>query len=745
MTISYKSETREFHLRNEGLSYIIAVLEDGRLGQLHFGAPLADLPSYRHLVGTRYKGFERGGGDYALLEYPSRGTGDFRIPAIEVLQADGSRLVDPRYVGHRILPGKGELRGLPSTYVEEEAEAATLEIDLVDAPSALSLTLSYTIFRDVAAVARSVRIRNGGSSSLRLECAMSASLDLPDGDWELLSYDGAWARERVETRRGLAPGTQGVYSVRGASSHQANPFLVLARPGADEARGEALGFSLVYSGNFLAEAELGPFRTTRLRLGIEPTTFSWLLESGSEFQCPEAVIARSGSGLGGLSEAYHRLYRERLARGVWRDRPRPVLINNWEGTYWDFTEDKLLAIARAARGAGVELFVLDDGWFGRRDDDTSSLGDWDVDKRKLPEGIEALARSIEALGMKFGIWMEPEMVNPRSRLFEARPEWAVGAPGRERTTGRNQYVLDFSNPEVVDYIHGAMSSLLRSAPISYLKWDMNRNITEAYGATLPPERQGEFFHRYMLGVYELYRRITNEFPELLIESCAGGGGRFDPGILAYAPQAWTSDDTDAAERLRIQWGSSVCYPLSSMGAHLSASPNHQTGRLTSLGTRAAVAFFGVFGYELDASTLSPGELAELSAQIVFYKEHRELFQRGSFHRLRSPYEGEGDLCSWACVSTDKRRAVVGVYRLLNRPNPWAERFPLRGLDSALRYRVSLWPEPVSRGDYIRLDNEGLRGGDELMAVGLAIADDPGSSPARGDFWSQLFVLEAERA
>jgi alpha-galactosidase len=743
MPIAIDPEAREFHLHNDSLSYIICVLEDGRLGGLHFGAPLAEGRSYRRLAGARQGGFERGGADFALLEYPSRGTGDFRVPALEVEQADGSRLADLRYAGHRALAGKPGLPGLPSTYVEEEGEADTLEIDLRDEPSGLEATLSYSIFRDAAAVARSARFENKGSRPIKLECAMSASLDLPDADWELITHGGAWARERAQARRPLAPGTQGAYSVRGASGHQADPFMVLARPGTGESSGEALGFSLVYSGNFLAEVEVGPFRTARARLGIEPTTFSWLLLPGESFRAPEAVLARSGEGLGALSETYHRLYRERLARGYWRDRPRPVLINNWEGTYFDFDEERLLSIARASSALGVELFVLDDGWFGERGDDTSSLGDWVANERKLPGGIGGLARKIEALGMKFGIWIEPEMVSPKSRLFEEKPEWAVGAPGRARTAARNQYVLDFSNPKVVDRMHAVMRGLLGSAPVSYVKWDMNRNITEAYGASLPPERQGEFFHRYILGVYELYRRVIEEFPGVLFESCAGGGGRFDPGMLAFAPQGWVSDDTDAAERLRIQWGASMSYPLSSMGAHVSAAPNHQTGRIAPFATRAAVSFFGVFGYELDAASLSPAELAELSGQVAFYKRHRELFQRGRFLRLRGPFEGDGNVCSWMCVSEDARRAIVGYYRLLNRPNPCAERVRLRGLDPSARYSVTLWPGSARKDDLLRRDNEGARGGDELMSIGLVLADDPWQGAARGDFWSTLFVLEAE--
>ena len=466
------------------------------------------------------------------------------------------------------------------------------------------MDLRYSIFADLPVIARGATIRNGGSSAVRIETAMSAVLDLADAGWDLVQLSGKWAGETQIGARRLRPGRQGVGSDRGASSAQHNPFIALRRPTTTESAGEAFGFSLVYSGNFIAEAEVDQFQATRVRIGISPDTFSWQLEPGDAFVAPEAVLVYSDAGLGGMSDAFHRLYRDRLARGAWRDRPRPVLLNNWEATYFDFDAEKLVAIATSARDLGVELFVLDDGWFGARDDDTTSLGDWFVDTRKLPNGLGGLATTVESLGLRFGLWIEPEMVTERSRLFEAHPDWAVGIPGRPRTESRQQLVLDMSRPEIVDHLFGVLSEILAGAPISYVKWDMNRNITEPYSAGLPPERQGEFFHRYILGVYDLYSRLTTAFPEILFESCAGGGGRFDPGMLAYAPQAWTSDDTDAIERLRIQWGASLVYPQSSMGAHVAAVPNHQTGRLTPIETRAAVAFFGAFGYELDPTALS---------------------------------------------------------------------------------------------------------------------------------------------
>jgi alpha-galactosidase len=739
MAIHHDPADRTFHLRNERISYLIQIAESGALVHLYLGPALAIGRSYAHLAGGPLRGFNNRLGEFSALEYPTFGIGDYRVPAIAVEGADGSTVLDLAYASHRILPGKPSIPGLPSTYVESDEEAETLEIALVDQPSGTEVRASYTIFRDLPAIARSVRVRNVGQQRLRLRTVMSASLDLTDRDWELVHLSGAWARERHVVGRPLVPGRASVGSQRGATGHEHNPFLLLRRPSTTEAAGEAIGLSLVYSGNFLAEAEGDAFGAARLRIGIDPETFSWALEPGTEFSAPEAVLVYSSTGLGDLSDTYHRLYRERLARGAWRDRPRPVLINNWEGTYFAFTEDKIVDIARVARDLGIELFVLDDGWFGQRDDDTTSLGDWVVDRRKLPNGIDGLARRIEALGMRFGLWIEPEMVSPRSRLFEEHPDWAIGVPGRPRTEGRQQLVLDMGRPEVVDHLFTALSEVLGSAPVSYVKWDMNRNITEPYSTALPPDRQGEFFHRYILGVYDLYARLTAAFPEILFESCAGGGGRFDPGLLAYAPQAWTSDDTDAVERLRIQWGTSLVYPLSSMGAHVSAVPNHQVSRLTPLSTRAATAFFGVFGYELDATALAEDERREVADQVAFYRAHRELLQRGRFVRLVSPFEGDGNETAWMCVGPDARRAIVGIYRALNRPYPGPRRLHLRGLDPSSAYRVSVWPPS---GDGIERANTLVRGGDDLMSAGLVLDLERFEAARLGDFWARVFVLEA---
>jgi alpha-galactosidase len=667
------------------------------------------------------------------------------VPALVVETPDGATVLDPRYASHRVLPGKPPIGGgLPSAYVEADDEADTLEIDVVDAPSGLRVTLSYTLFARRPVVARSMRIANEGGAPVTVRCAMSGSLDLPDAAWTLVQLSGTWARERDVVERPLVPGRQSVGSLRGGSGAEHNPFLALRRSATTEAAGEAWGAALVYSGNHLCEVDVDAFGTARLRLGIQPEAFAWRLEPGETFRTPEAVLAWSDAGLGRVSDALHGLFRTRLARGRWRDADRPVLLNNWEGTYFDFDHDRLVAMAREAAGLGVELFVLDDGWFGARDDDTRGLGDWVVNPGKLPHGLDGLADAVHGLGLKFGLWIEPEMVNPDSDLFRAHPEWAIGVPGRPRTLTRNQLVLDLAQPAVVDHLATVIGDVLASAPIDYVKWDWNRFVTDPWTPAVPPERQGELFHRYVLGLYELYSRLTTRFPEVLFESCASGGARFDAGLIAWAPQAWTSDDTDAVERLAIQWGTSIPYPLSSMGAHVSAVPNHQTGRLTPIGFRAAVAMFGAFGYELDPTALTDDEKAEVRRQVAFYVERRDLFQRGRFLRLRSPFEGTRNETAWMVADEAGDRAVVGFYRVLHRPLPRRDRLPLRGLDPAARYEVTAWTSFDAPAAPV------VRGGDELMRLGLRIEPpDPvapdsetpdGVRVVRGDFQFRLFDL-----
>ena len=739
MSVFYHEKSQTFHLTNGRISYLMRVLPNGTLGQLYFGRAIRDREDFDHLLefasrpmsSCVFEGNPCFSLEHCRQEYPSHGSTDFRRPAVELRQPNGSRITSFVYHSHTVAPGKPALDGLPATYCEQDSEAETLTIRLRDELLNVSVYLNYTLFASHPALARSARIVNEGGLELHLTHAMSLSLDLPDREYELLHFSGAWGRERHLKVRRLEQGVQSVESLRGHSSHNHNPFVMLRRPGTDEDQGEVLGFSLVYSGNFLAQAEVDTWDTTRITLGINPFGFDWKLEPGQGFQTPEAVAVYSHQGMGAMSRTFHTLYRSRLARGEWRDRPRPILINNWEATYFNFDEDKLVSIAQAAKRDGVELFVLDDGWFGARRSDRAGLGDWIANPELLPQGIPGLAERVEALGMKFGLWFEPEMVNRDSDLYRAHPDWLLQTPGRTPSHGRNQFVLDFSRPEVVDRVHAMMADILSGAKVSYVKWDMNRSITEAYSAALPPDRQGEVFHRYILGVYDLYERLTSAFPHVLFESCASGGGRFDPGMLYYAPQAWTSDDSDAAERLKIQYGTSFCYPVVSMGAHVSAVPNHQVNRATPLSTRANVAYFGTFGYELDLNRLTSKEREQVRAQIAFMKEHRDVIQFGDFYRLLSPFQG--NYTAWMAVSPDRRTALVGWYKTLNEVNGPFRRLRLRGLDPALCYTV---------------DGTSAHYGDELMEVGLVTTDSSagecrdGQRPSR-DFDSHIFVLKAD--
>ncbi len=730
-----------FHLYNQEISYIMKVLPNHQMGQIYFGKRI-QIPedcsyfletSSRPMSSCVFDTDNRFSMEHIRQEYGVFGTSDYRMPATEVLQENGSRISEFCFREYRIQSGKPKLPGLPATYVENEEEAETLVIRLADPVTGLELELFYTIFAAGGILARNARFVNRGEQALHLQSAMSLCLDLPDSGYDMIQFSGAWARERYPKTRRLEQGIQSVGSIRGNSSHNHNPFMILKRPTADEFQGEAIGFSLIYSGNFLAQVEVDTYDTARVLLGIHPHCFDWKLDPSEEFQTPEAVMVYTDQGLNHLSQTFHRLYQKRLARGYWRDRVRPILINNWEATYFDFTEDKLVEIAEKARECGVELFVLDDGWFGKRCGEQAGLGDWVANPDRLKNGITGLARRIEDLGMKFGLWFEPEMVNQDSDLYREHPDWIIQAPGRRNSHGRYQYVLDFSRKEVVDRIYEMMDKILSEAKVSYIKWDMNRSITECYSAALPPDRQGEVYHRYILGVYDLYERLTSKFPQVLFESCASGGGRFDPGMLYYAPQCWTSDDSDAVERIKIQYGTSYCYPVSSMGTHVSVVPNHQINRITPLDTRANVAYFGTFGYELDLNTLTADEQEEVKGQIAFMKQYRQLFQFGTFYRLQSPFEH--NTSAWMVVSEDRKEAIVGWYRVLNGVNLPYTRLRLKGLTEDLPYRVN--------------GGRDIHYGSELMNAGL-ITTDASSGQAQGneemcrDFESRLYILKADQ-
>ena len=609
---------------------------------------------------------------------------------------------------------------------------------LVDPLTTVRIELSYTLFSSRPVLTRTARFINDGHAEVFLDQAMSACLDLPDAEYEWWQFSGAWGRERHLKTRSLEQGITSIGSIRGNSSAQQNPFVILARPGTDDRQGEAIGCAFVYSGNFLIQTEVDTFDTTRLLVGIHPQGFRWKLRPGSSFQTPEVVFAYTTEGLNDLSATLHSLFRERLTRGQWRDRPRPIVTNNWEATYFNFTEDTLIDIARTAQGVGAELFVLDDGWFGARRGERAGLGDWTPNTDLLPDGIAGLSKKVTDLGIDFGLWVEPEMVNEDSNLFRTHPDWVIQTPNRRRSVGRFQLVLDYSRTEVVDHVFTQLSDVFSTAKISYVKWDMNRSLTEVFSSALPTDQQGEVAHRHMLGVYALLERLTTAFPHILFESCASGGARFDAGMLFYAPQAWASDDSDAVERLKIQWGSSFAYPIVSHGAHVSITPNHQVNRVTPLHTRANVAFFGAFGYELDLNKLSDEEIAEVKAQVAFMKEHRELIQFGTFYRLRSPFDS--NITCWMVVNKQKTKAIVGWYRVLNTVNAPFDRVRLVGLDTTKRYRIT--------GNELVDGRDVVRSGSELHNIGLITSDRnsgdvPQNVTPNRDFDSRLFVLTAE--
>ncbi|GGI13037.1 alpha-galactosidase [Gottfriedia solisilvae] len=740
--IIFDEKEKQFHLTNGQISYIFFVLKNGHLGSIYFGEALNECTNLsninHHLYPNTYSSYIEGDRAFSLetlrQEYPVYGTTDYREPALSIIGENGSHISNFIYKYHIITKGKPILEGLPSTYTDNEEDAETIQIILEDTVLAAELILSYTIFTDLRVIIRSAYICNKGKNPFFLERFMSTSVDFPDKDFSMVQLSGAWARERYVKERRLETGIQSISSLRGASSHQHNPFLAFVRPDANETQGEVFSFNFIYSSNFIAQAEVDQFDCLRVTMGIHPFRFKWKLCSNEHFQSPEVVMVHSNSGLNGMSQTYHDLYRKHLIRGVWKEVSRPILLNNWEATYFHFNEKKLLEIAEASKELGIELFVLDDGWFGNRNDATSSLGDWFTNKSKFPNGIQHFISELNRLGLQFGLWFEPEMISPKSELYNNQPNWAINTPNRPTSLGRNQLVLDFSRKEIVDAIYYQIASIIEEANLSYIKWDMNRNITEAYSLHLAYDQQDEFFHRYILGVYDLYERLHTNFPHILIESCAGGGGRFDAGLLNYAPQAWASDDTDPIERLKIQYGSSFAYPLSSIGSHVSTSPNHQTLRHSSLKTRGNVAFFGTFGYELDPTTLSELEKTTIKNQIQFYKRHQSLIQYGDFYRIASPFKGNET--AWMIVSKERDEALVGWYKVLATPNPKKYQYlKLTGLEKNYLYYV----EHFDRFFY----------GDELMYHGIPLPPEfngPNKKIAKrkGDFQSEVFYLKQKK-
>ncbi|WP_028975145.1 alpha-galactosidase [Spirochaeta cellobiosiphila] len=725
MGVSFDSEKKQFHLTTCHTSYIMEVLLGKHLVHHYWGQrvkiasafelPLVEQSSFSPNPEPEHKEISF---DTIPREFPDYGRSDYESPAIEVQLADGTHVIAPEYQSHRIQPGSVQPKGLPFIEAETGDSSETLVITLADSFSGLTIELYYTVLEKQDVITRKVVLTNQGEKPITIKRVMSATVDFfRDDHFEIINLYGAWAMERQVCRIPLGRHGHIIDSKRGSSSHEQNPFLALVRPETDEFRGEVYSMNLIYSGSFQAEASVNAHGKTRLQIGLNPIDFSWYLQPDEKFTSPEAVLVYSSRGLNGMSQIYHQLYRTRLYKGYWSKRERPILINNWEATYFDFDQDKIEQLIEESSRLGIELFVLDDGWFGKRNSDKSGLGDWWVNREKLPKGLKALSEAAHSRGMMFGLWFEPEMVSPDSDLYRSHPEWCLSVPGRYRSEGRNQLILDMGREEVQDYLYQRMTSIISENNINYIKWDMNRNMTEVGSPILSSERQKESSHRYILGLYRLLEKLISHFPEVLFESCSGGGGRFDPGMLYYMPQTWTSDNTDSVERLKIQWGTSYVYPPISMGAHVSACPNHQMGRTTSLKTRANVAMAGNMGYELDILTLSDREKKEILQQLSLYKKIRKTVQSGKFIRLRSPYGSASS--AWMFLAEDQSEILLFFYLTLATPYNNFDKIRLTGLEED-----SLYQDQSGQQYY----------GDYLMYSGLNLPE------LKGDFDSQLIIM-----
>ena len=726
MNIIYHEESGIFKLDTENTSYIIALADEEKfIGHVYYGKKISDI-NVAYLMRTEENPFvpSRNNRDRSSfldtfpMEFPGCNTGDYRESAIEVLDAQGHNAVELVYKGHRISQGKPKLPGLPATFGEEE-NCMTLELDAEDKYLGLEVTLRYSIFADSDAVARSVSVKNCSDKSFFLTRVMSASVDMDQDDFKLLTLHGSWARERCMDFREIGYGKQSVGSTKGESSHQEHPFMALVSEKATQESGNVYGFHFVYSGNFLAQVEKNQFDSLRVQVGIHPKNFCYEVKPGECFDAPEVILVYSSEGMGGMTRTLHDLYRNHLIRSPYKDKKRPILINNWEATYFHFDTEKLLSIARDAKKAGIEMLVMDDGWFGCRNDDNTSLGDWTVNEKKLNGGLKYLVDEVNKIGLKFGIWFEPEMISPDSDLYRAHPDWAIAIEGRIPCRSRNQFVLDLTRPEVLEYVYKAVSNILHSANIEYVKWDMNRQLTDLGSIYLGKENQGELCHRYVLAVYELQERLTKEFPNLLLENCSGGGARFDPGMLYYSPQIWCSDDTDAIERLAIQEGTALIYPLSTMGAHVSDCPNHTVGRITPFATRGNVALAGTFGYELDITKISEEDRNQIPEQVATYHKYNDLVRNGDYYRIAS-YQFNHLYDCYEIVSKDKSEVLITYVQVLNRPNYHSRIIKPAGLDTKMKYRNEETGEILC--------------GDTLMNAGIPVQG------MWGDFQSKLIHL-----
>lgn len=698
MAARYNAETKTFILETANSSYIMKVSRYGNLLHLYYGSRIPD-EDLDYLLTFHDRGFspnpnEAGNDrtyslDFLPQEFSGSRSGDYRSPSLELVWGEGGSAFCGKVAGYEIKAGACRISGMPGLRELPREQTETLEIRLADPVSCVEAVLSYTVFEEKDVIARTVRLENRGGKAVRLEKLMSATMDFRDSDYDLICFPGRHAMEREFRRIPVSEGIHSIGSSRGTSSHQYNPFMIVCEKNCGEDQGQCWGISLVYSGNFLMEAEKDQYSQLRLNAGINPAGFSWLLEPGEEFQAPQAVLAWSGRGLTGLSHIYHRIFRENLCRSPLSRKARPVLLNSWEAAYFDFDEEKILTIAGEAAQMGAELFVLDDGWFGKRDDDSTGLGDWTVNRKKIGSGIRGLSQKIHDMGMQFGLWVEPEMVSEDSDLYRSHPDWCLREPGRPAVRGRYQLVLDLSRRDVCEYLIECMNGVLESAQIEYVKWDMNRSLAEAWSALLNAERQGEVLHRYILGLYYVMDQVILKHPDIIFCGCSGGGGRFDPAMLYYQPQIWCSDNTDAINRLKIQYGTSFVYPISSLESHVSICPNHITGRSVPLSTRGIVAMDGVFGFELDPLRLTPEEKELCRQQVEFYKKYCRVILDGDYYRLTSPYENP-HFTAWQHVSQDQRKSLVSIV-VTDREGNGPQRYvKLKGLRKDGYYRIEGW-------------------------------------------------------
>ena len=718
MSIHFNADTGVFSLTTRSSLYQMKVAEGGVLLHLYYGRPTGADMSY--LMRTTDRGFsgnpyeqrhDRGFSlDTLPQEYAGSGVGDYRLPAVQAVQANGSRSVDLRYAGHRLLDAKASPSALPHVRPDDTAEA--LEITLKDAVTGLTAHLFYGVYPEKDVITRWARLENAGDAPMTLTRAASLCLDFPQGVDDALHFHGRHCMERQPERVRLPRGVVSFGSRRGMSSHHANPFLILCDRMTGEDAGDCFGAMLTYSGGHLEEVETDQNGSVRLVMGLQPDGFAWPLAPRETFDTPEVILACSAEGFNGLSARYHDIIRENVMPPRFAFAPRPVLINSWEASYFHFDAGNILGLAESARDLGIDMVVMDDGWFGSRDDDNAGLGDWTANESKLGCSLGELSERVHALGLQFGLWFEPEMISEDSDLYRAHPDWALADPDRAPCMARNQLVLDMSRDEVVDHIYGAMCAVLDNARIEYIKWDFNRCLSNFYSKGLPAEWQGTVAHRFMLGTYRLLARLEARYPDLLIEGCAGGGGRFDAGMLFYCPQIWCSDDSDAVERLEIQRGTSYGYPAIAMGAHVSAVPNHQTGRTTPLGTRGIVAQSGAFGYELNPALLTDAERDTIRAQVAEYRALQPLVVGGTYYRL-GELDAPSDHVAWMIVSKSKDEALVCLVATHVRANALFPHIRLRGLEPGAMYRVEGtdtvvtgaalmaggWTFPQMSGDY----------------------------------------------